>query len=608
MENDSPRVTKYYTTSKNKEERDYDYPVDDFNGDDDSDEKKSVDDESDEINRDEDTDSDSISLVFEEKIVSETQRLKLKYFGDRSLEMAIPTPVPLMYRGLSGEDAVEAEEDFYYTWRLHVFVLTCKERWACLRTLAEDRVRGSYAGKGILRLGPLYLYQLCGGGSYKRGGDGSGGGELRAKGSGSRRWEYNSIVRGMLDSSADSHPDTEGQNSPVESVFKMGRSSVEEVSTSGVKSTMERKDSLLDEVVMEETELEQALGELSLSRKKRVKSKSKMVVKAQFTRSMTGVDEGTRQTSREEVRAKTHGSSSSTQPNLTMSKITQKFLKRQIKKPLPASGTTEVEERARLTILQGKEDTSQMVARLVKGIWQGIEEQESELKKAKSELEKNLARAKTDALKEVKQLKAAHAVAIGQLQIEAKANLDETAKEGDKLGRHLMLKGYSQDKVDAIKASIYAEEKEEEAEVLGVVDGLDGISPQMVLDNQGDDVEFPEGGNEKVVREMSLRINDPESGLVRERVTFKALLSMQAELQVELEASRVCEDHTFMYNREFVEQFDRMKVANENKKDQYVKMHFRLEKLNQVIANLTRQVEEKDSGIKKGLEDLSEAT
>ncbi|KAF6138423.1 hypothetical protein GIB67_027995 [Kingdonia uniflora] len=100
----------------------------------------------------------------------------------------------------------------------------------------------------------------------------------------------------------------------------------------------------------------------------------------------------------------------------------------------------EVEERARLAILQRKEDTSEMVARLVKGIWLGIEEQESKLKKAKNELEKNLARAKTDALKEVKQLKAAHAVAIGQLQVEAKANLDEMVEERDRLGCHLMLK------------------------------------------------------------------------------------------------------------------------------------------------------------------------
>ncbi|KAF6162629.1 hypothetical protein GIB67_003175 [Kingdonia uniflora] len=225
----------------------------------------------------------------------------------------------------------------------------------------------------------------------------------------------------------------------------------------------------------------------------------------------------------------------------------------------------EVEERARLAILQGKEDTSHMVTRLVKGIWLGIEEQESDLKKAKSELEKNLARANTDTLKEVNQLKAAHAVAIGQLQVETKTNLDETAEERDRLGHHLMLKGYSQEEVDAIKADTYTEEEVEEAEVLGVVDSLGGLSPQIVLDNQGDDVELPVDGSEKV----------------------------------KWDASRVREDYVLMCNREFLEQFDRVKEANENREDQYVKAYFRPEKLNQVISDLTRQVEEKEYGIKK---------
>ncbi|KAF6173307.1 hypothetical protein GIB67_027002 [Kingdonia uniflora] len=98
----------------------------------------------------------------------------------------------------------------------------------------------------------------------------------------------------------------------------------------------------------------------------------------------------------------------------------------------------EVEERARLAILQGKEDTGQMVVRLAKGIWLGIEEQESELKKAK-------------------------------------------------------------------------------------------------------------------IREMSLKLNDLESGLARERETSKALLSAQAELQVELDTSRICGDYALMCNREFAE-------------------------------------------------------
>ncbi|KAF6148638.1 hypothetical protein GIB67_042597 [Kingdonia uniflora] len=433
----------------------------------------------------------------------------------------------------------------------------------------------------------------------------------KAKDFGSRRWQYSSIVRRKLDSTADSYSDTE------EFVFKMGSSSFNEVSTSGranesnnegeggleqfssfpgplvsyppssdafrefckakaavgrkwgkcvefagIKSTVEKKESLLDEVTEEEAELELVLGELGLSRKKRVDSRLNKIKKAPPASGATGsgdVAKGKRK--RVEPLA---GS----------------------RKKVPEGQSTsvddlkEVEERARLTILQGKEDTSQMVARLAKRIWLGIEEQESELKKAKSGLEKYLARANTEALKEVRELKAAHAVVIGQFKVKEKANLYEMAEERDRLGCHLMLKSYSQEEVDVIKADTYAEEEEEETKVLGVVDGLDGVFPQTVLDNQGDDVELPEGRSEKVVREMSLRINDHESRLARERETSKTLLSVQAELQVELDASRTPEDHVLMCNQEFAEQFDRMKEANENRDDQYVKAHFRLEKLN----------------------------
>ncbi|KAF6139933.1 hypothetical protein GIB67_028801 [Kingdonia uniflora] len=240
-----------------------------------------------------------------------------------------------------------------------------------------------------------------------------------AKDFGSRRWQYSSAVRGELDSTADSHSDTEG-----------------------VKSIVERKESLFDEVAEEEVELKLVLEGLSLSRKKRVDSRSN------------------------------------------------------------------------------------------KGIWLGIEEEKSELKKAKRELEKELDQAKTEAMKEVRQLKASYVVAIGQLQVEAKANLDEMVEEHDRLGRHLMLKGYTEEEVDAIKADTNVEEgDDEEAEAVGVVDSLDGISHQTLLDNHGDNIELPEGGSEKVVRDMSLRINDLESGLSKKRGTSEALLSAQAELR-----------------------------------------------------------------------------
>ncbi|KAF6148228.1 hypothetical protein GIB67_012003 [Kingdonia uniflora] len=297
----------------------------------------------------------------------------------------------------------------------------------------------------------------------------------RAKDYGSRRWQYNNVVRGRLDPTADSHSDTEG-----------------------VKFTVERKESILDKVAEEKAELDLKLEGLGLSRKKRVDSKSNKVRKAQSTRSMAGVDEGKNQVSCEEVQvnlSKTPGSSSSAQPNLKTCKIAQKYQKKWMLNSLLASSATEsgevtkekrrrvesswekvakvrpaalvdlrvVEERARLAALYGEEDTSKMVARLVKEIWLGIEEEKSELKKANNELEKELAQAKIEAMKEVKELKASHT------------------------------------EVDAIKADTYVEEgDDEEAEVVGVVDGLDGVSRQTVLDNHGDDVELPEGGSEKI--------------------------------------------------------------------------------------------------------------
>ncbi|KAF6154480.1 hypothetical protein GIB67_028372 [Kingdonia uniflora] len=606
------------------------------------------------------------SMVLEVRIAFEAQRLKLKYFGDQSFEMAFPAPVPLTYRGLSGEEAVEAEEDFYYKWRFHVFILTGEERWACLCTLAEDRVRGSYVGKGwalfistnsamrvvleeavmaeeednwmvrtqSLRnryaaegqlaiktvevrerifgsLGynaelPMTACHLEGLDTrsreleYKASNMESGKDasilESRTVRAGSNKClphererinsssssSNNRFITKNLESTQRERQKIRGinqelseddkrlmrakdsgsrrssvggicvcRNSPAESALKMSRSSVDEVSTfgrtnksdsggeggleqfsglpgqlvsyppssdafrefyktkgaiggklgkcvefagrqfrgctvaegqeyfylladleiekrdRGVKSTVERKESLLDEVEEEEIELELVLGELGLSRKKRVESRSKKVVKAQSTRSMTDVDDGKRQTSGEEQnKAKTLGSGSSAQPNHATNKIGQKFSKREIKKALPASGAaeSEVRERARLAILQGKGVTSQMVAHLVKGIWLGIEEQESEIKK-----------------------------------VEAKANLNEIAEERNRLGHYLMLKGYSQEEVDAIKADTYLEKEEEDADVLGVVDGLDGVFPQTVLDNQGDDVELPEAERDQAI-------------------------------------------------------------------------------------------------------------
>ncbi|KAF6156916.1 hypothetical protein GIB67_039677 [Kingdonia uniflora] len=325
----------------------------------------------------------------------------------------------------------------------------------------------------------------------------------------------------------------------------------------------------------EETELELLLKGLGLSRKKKVDNRSNKVLMAQSTRSMAGIDVGKRQ--KRMLKALTASGTTGSGDDVIDKRRRVKPSGESREKVAEGRSASvddlkEVEERSRMAVLQGEEDTSKMAARLVKGIWLSIEEEKSELKKVNVELEKKLARSRADGLKDVKQLKASHAKAINTI----------------KLGTYV------------------EEEDEEEAEAVGIVDGQDGVSCQTVLDIQGDDVELPEGGSVKAVRKMSLRINDLESGFARERETSKALLSVQAELQVELESSRSREDGVLMCNREFAEQFDRMKEGNENREDQCVKAHFRLVELTQAIFDLTLQVDEKDSEIKKGLNELAE--
>ncbi|KAF6158355.1 hypothetical protein GIB67_022435, partial [Kingdonia uniflora] len=327
----------------------------------------------------------------------------------------------------------------------------------------------------------------------------------RAKDSGSQRWLCSSVVRGKLDSTADSHSDTKeyGLSLPLTNLAKgimnaIGACPVQlngnmweasggsyfcmsatrrcffDLNSAGrtwndniiwvkgnclqrddeelldlwfrtvkqsVKSTVERKESVLDEVEEEEIELKLVLEGLGESGEKVTEGRSATV-----------------------------------------------------------DDLKEVEERARLAVLLGEEDTSKMVAHLVKGIWLGIEE---------------------------KKLKASHALAIGQLQVETKANLDKMVEEHDRLGRYLMLKGYSEEVVDAIKADTYAEEEDEEdAEAVGIVDGLDSVFVRRCSTIKG-----MTSSSRKAIRVMSLRINDLDSGLARKRETSKALLSAQAELQ-----------------------------------------------------------------------------
>ncbi|KAF6161787.1 hypothetical protein GIB67_008548 [Kingdonia uniflora] len=171
---------------------------------------------------------------------------------------------------------------------------------------------------------------------------------------------------------------------------------------------------------------------------------------------------------------------------------------------------------------------------LMKGICLEVEEERAELKMKKVKLERNVARLKTNFLNEGKwmeALKALQVVEINNLHAKMRANLKEVVAERDRLGNHLISKEYSVDGVDAIRANTYVgeeEDKEIEDVFVGIVDGLDGVSPQTVRDNQGDENERPEGENEKI-KEKDAKIKKGKKELA-ELIEHAAKLERQNEV------------------------------------------------------------------------------
>ncbi|KAF6158208.1 hypothetical protein GIB67_015002 [Kingdonia uniflora] len=283
----------------------------------------------------------------------------------------------------------------------------------------------------------------------------------------------------------------------------------------GPKSQVIKKESLFDTVTQEETELEAVLEDLGISRKKRVKSRVDKVLKSQLSRLMTSVDGNKKKGTDGERQAnfpKAPGADcAGLLESIMPSKLARALPKRQMLKrvkvvedqPVVEDDWKEVEEKARLAALHREEEMSRMAARLMKGICLRVEEERDVLKRKKVELERNVARLKSDLSKKGKRLealKASQVVEINKLEPEVKVDLEEVVAERDRFRRHLMSKGYFKDEVNAIRDDTYVEEdKDEETEdiTIGIVDGLDGVSPLTLRDNQGDGKKCPEFKIEK---------------------------------------------------------------------------------------------------------------
>ncbi|KAF6134664.1 hypothetical protein GIB67_002065 [Kingdonia uniflora] len=282
-----------------------------------------------------------------------------------------------------------------------------------------------------------------------------------------------------------------------------------------LKSQVARKDSLLDTISQEETKLEVVLEDLGISWKKRANSRVEKVQKSQSTRLMKSTDDSKMKGTdgKRKQMLKRPSTSRTTRSGEAVKKRSVEPSKRLgmeviEDRPVVEDDLKEVEEKARSAAFHGDEKMSKIAVRLMKVICLGVEEERAELKRKKVELERNVARFKNDLLKEgkwVEALKASQVVEINSLHVEARTNLEEVVAERDRLGRHLVSKEYFEDEVDVIRSNTYVEEEEDEEiedVAAGIDNGLDGVSPQTVRDNQGDDNERPEGENEKKILDV----------------------------------------------------------------------------------------------------------
>ncbi|KAF6152592.1 hypothetical protein GIB67_013039 [Kingdonia uniflora] len=78
--------------------------------------------------------------AYEERVQSKMMSLQTRYFGNQSLSLSTPIPVPPTFHRITLEEVEEAEDDYHQMWLFHYMVLFATHPQACLQMLVEDAV------------------------------------------------------------------------------------------------------------------------------------------------------------------------------------------------------------------------------------------------------------------------------------------------------------------------------------------------------------------------------------------------------------------------------------------------------------------------------------
>ncbi|KAF6143385.1 hypothetical protein GIB67_001329 [Kingdonia uniflora] len=366
---------------------------------------------------------------------------------------------------------------------------------------------------------------------------------------------------------------------------------------SGISCKVLRKESFIDVVAREGTELEAVLKELEISRLKRVASKDDKVRRSQAKRRMAGITPGTMEEKllTPELNTLLKLAQLNEMPDgpvdiaTVSSTVVRNFAKRKAvvleESDKIAKGTDlrprfkveaglleeQCRAKAREKMVVVVDDEFNMFARALRGVQLGHQDRSIELEKRISQLEGEKNRAESVA--------------------EAERLVTASATSRNNYARKLYQLRYTKVEIFAFSEGNY-EEKEimDEEEVEEMDDGLN-VDKKTAANNQEH--------IDQEIENSRLRVVDLEGLLKVEKKS-------SAELQKELGVAREREEQTLLYNAEYAEEYEALISQYEDRLDDNVKLSLKLKEVKSQVEDMTAIILSRDLALNELTRELAE--
>ncbi|KAF6163342.1 hypothetical protein GIB67_025206 [Kingdonia uniflora] len=379
--------------------------------------------------------------------------------------------------------------------------------------------------------------------------------------------------------------------------------------TKGINCKVSRKESFIDAVAREDTELEAVLKELEVSRLKRVASKEDKVMRSQAKRRMAGKTSGSMEEklSTPELNTPLKLARLNEMPDgpvdmvnvsstvvRNLAKRNAVVLEESDKIAKGADLRPRFEVKAGFLEEQCRAKAQEKMVAVMDDRSIELEKRISQLEGEKNQLEENLTREREAFQLELEKEREAAALKLKEVRAESVAEAERlvtaSATSQNNLAGKLYQLRHTKAEIMAFSEGNY-EEKEimDEEEVEKMEDGLN-VAEKIAAYNQ-----------ETINQEI-------ESSRLRV-VNLEGLLEVEkkySELQKELDVAREREEQTLLYNAEYVEEYEALISQYEDRLDYNVKLSLKLEEAKKQVEDKTVIILSRDSALNQLTSELVE--